>query len=168
MFLYISSVSTWNMNESVSIYLSWALLSYLSFTYPYQKRYIKSLLRPRTDAPTIMGLLRVTVAFPICAPTSVFPSCLAYLKEGLRICLINFFLSCLLFIAMSLTSWYLRTFSIVLPYTELFISIKKSFSKAFLAPCHFFVLKAIYGASQLVWSNDRISVTSSTIIPNFT
>src|SRR6185312_17024647 len=145
------------MNESVSIYLSWALLLYLSFTYLYQKRYIKSLLRPRTDALTIIGLLRVILAFPICAPTSVFPSCLAYLKEGLRICLINFFSSCLLFIAMSLTSWYLRTFSIVLPYTELFMSLKKSFLKVFFVPCRFSVLKAIYRASQLVWSNDRIS-----------
>src|SRR6185437_441502 len=150
------------MNESVSIYPSWALLPYLSFIYPYQKLYIKSLLRPRTDALTIIGLLRVILAFPICAPTSVFPSCLAYLKEGLWICLINFFLSCSLFIAMSLTSWYLRTFSIVLPYTELFMSLKKSFSKAFFAPCRFSVLKAIYGASQLVWLKERISETSST------
>src|SRR6185437_13500820 len=154
------------MNESVSIYPSWALLPYLSFIYPYQKRYIKSLLRPRTDVLTIIGLLRVTLAFPICAPTSIFSSCLAYLKEGLQICLINFFSSCSLFIAMSLTSWYLRTFFIVLPYTELFMSLKKSLLKAFLAPCRFSVLKAIYGASQLVWSNDRISVTLSTIIFN--
>src|SRR5260363_306288 len=108
-----------------------ALSPYLSFIYPYQKRYIKSLLRPRTDALTIIGLLSVMLAFLICAPISDGPSCLAYLKDGLRILLINFFSSCSLFIAISLTSWYLRTFSIVLPYTELFISLKKSFSKAF-------------------------------------
>src|SRR5260364_209057 len=69
--IYIFSFNL-EYEESVFIYLSWALLPYLSFTYPYQKQYIKSLLRPRTDALTIMGLLRVIVAFSICASTSVF------------------------------------------------------------------------------------------------
>src|SRR5256714_12691227 len=73
-----------------------------------------------------------------------------------RILFKNAFSSCSLFIFMSLTSWYLRTFSIDLPYIELFMSLKKSFSKAFLAPCCFSVLNTIYGVSQLVWSNERI------------
>src|ERR1044071_2984025 len=70
----------------------------------WQNRYIWSLLRPKTDAPTIIGLLRVTLALPICAPTSVSPSCLAYLNEGLRTLFKNAFSSRSLLHFMSLTS----------------------------------------------------------------
>jgi hypothetical protein len=41
------------------------------------------------------------------------------------------------------------TFSIVFPKTELFINLNKSFSNSVLASFLFFVLKSMYGSSQL-------------------
>src|SRR6218665_758351 len=43
----------------------------------------------------------------------------------------------------TLTSKCLRVFSMVFPYTELFISLNRSFSKAFLAACGLTVLTSI-------------------------
>src|SRR5215216_4434539 len=101
----------------------------------------------------MIGLLRVTLAFPICAPTNVGPSCLAYLKDGLRTLFKKAFSSRSLIFFIILTSWYLRIFSIVLPYTDTFKSLKKSLRNvfpAFLASLRFSVLKDIYGLNQLV------------------
>ena len=53
----------------------------------------------------------------------------------------------------SLTSTRFHRFSIVLPNTLLFISLKKSFSNEFLAFFHFSVLKSMYCLSQGDWSN---------------
>ncbi|GBB93458.1 hypothetical protein RclHR1_21790004 [Rhizophagus clarus] len=54
-----------------------------------------SLLRPKTDASTMMGLLRVTLAFLICAPTSVSSILESwatdFLQKGLFISLIIYF-----------------------------------------------------------------------------
>ena len=64
----------------------------------------------------------------------------------------------------SLKSTLFRKFSMVFPKTELFISLKKSFSNEFLACFRFSVLKSIYCLSQgvgQILALDRLSLFSN-------
>src|SRR6218665_2403485 len=49
-----------------------------------------------------------------------------------------------------------RSFCIVFPYTELFMSLNKSFSNEDVAACRLDVLKSMYGLSHLDCSNSSI------------
>ena len=96
--------------------------------------------------PTYAGLFRVNVSFTLCTAIKFSLNILEltqFWKVGFAVSLSSFFS-----LVTSLTSTRLRKFSIVLPKTLLFISLKKSFSNEFLACFRFSVLKSIYCLSQ--------------------
>ena len=98
--------------------------------------------------PTYAGLFRVNVSLTLCAAIRFSLNILELTWVGFAVSLSSFFS-----LVTSLTLTRLHKFSIVLPKTLLFISLKKSFSNEFLACFHFSVLKSIYCLSQGDWSN---------------
>ena len=93
--------------------------------------------------PTYAGLFRVSVSLILCTAIKFSLDILLLTKVGFEVSLSSFFS-----LVTSLTSTRLRKFSIVLPKTLLFISLKKSFSNEFLACFLFSVLKSMYCLSQ--------------------
>ena len=85
--------------------------------------YISVLERLRMHIPTYAGLLRVNVSLILCTATRFLQNIFDDTKVGFEA---NFYSLPLL--VTSLTSTLLQIFSIVLPNTRLFISLKKSFS----------------------------------------
>ena len=85
--------------------------------------YISVLERLRMHIPTYAGLLRVNVPLILCTATRFLQNIFDDTKVGFEA---NFYSLPLL--VTSLTSTLLQIFSIVLPNTLLFFSLKKSFS----------------------------------------
>ena len=85
--------------------------------------YISVLERLRMHIPTYAGLLRVNVSLILCTATRFLQNIFDDTKVGFEA---NFYSLPLL--VTSLTSTLLQIFSIVLPNTLLFFSLKKSFS----------------------------------------
>ena len=95
-----------------------------------------------------MGLFIRTWIFPIShairlSLNEIFPS-----KFGFII-----FLRYASRLVTSLMSLCFLMYSMVFPNTELFMSLKKSFSKLFLALVQSWMLKAIYSTNHVLWSN---------------
>ena len=93
--------------------------------------------------PTYAGLFRVRVSLILCTAIRFSLNILEITYVGFDVSLSSFFS-----LVTSLTSTLFLRFSIVLPKTELFMSLKKSFTKVFLACFLFSVLKSIYCLSQ--------------------
>ena len=93
--------------------------------------------------PTYAGLLRVSVSLILCTATRFSLKILLLTKVSLKANFSSFSL-----LVASLACTHFRIFSIVLPNTELFVSLKKSFLNGFFAFAIFWVLKSIYCFKQ--------------------
>src|SRR5688572_1169496 len=93
--------------------------------------------------PTYTGLSNITSDFmSFITVTSSF----TMLKDW-KVGRAMYLFACLSLVTILTARWRLL-FCIVLPYTELFISLNKSFSNELLAACRLTVLKSIYGFNQ--------------------
>jgi len=96
----------------------------------------------RIDIP-ITGLLKTSSVFFMCTAIRSSLNIVIRSKLGFES---NFSMDFSL--VLSLTSTRFRIFSIVFPNTELFISLKKSFSKSFVAFVRSSVFTSMYGFNQ--------------------
>ena len=83
--------------------------------------------------PIYAGLFRVSVSLILCTAIRFSLNILELTYVGFDVSLSSFFS-----LITSLTSTLFLRFSIVLPKTELFMSLKKSFSKVFFSMLPFF------------------------------
>src|SRR2546423_14818433 len=105
-----------------------------------------SLLRLRTHMPIYVGRLRLTSVLRRWMATKFLLNIFRLLKDRLDVSFL-YFLG--LVIGWTIETHYLfRRFSIVLPKILLFMSLKKSFSKSFLALARRAVFISIYGFIQ--------------------